>query len=144
MTSEWPITAHTANVAAQLADRWATAVNAQARRIQHPANTLERVPDALVQVSLLRQLLRAARMAEAAAETPAARQRIRDAIDTFAETIVIRTTIADKVKALELTRNVPEHFDKYWQGTGDVPRNSLEGARVRGYRAGVMRHGLRE
>lgn len=57
MSDDWKITEHAVNVAAQFADRWATAVAAEARRIQQ--NTLERVPDTWVQVSVLRQLLRA-------------------------------------------------------------------------------------
>jgi hypothetical protein len=120
MTGERPITERTANVAAQLAERWATAINAQARRIQHPTRTAERVPDALVQVSLLHQLLRAAQMAEKATEAPAAKRRIRDGIQAFADAIVVQTTLKDKAEALALARNVLEHFDEYWKGTGDA------------------------
>lgn len=45
MSEQWRITEHMANVAAQFADRWATAAAAQARRIEHPEDLLERVPD---------------------------------------------------------------------------------------------------
>jgi hypothetical protein len=95
----WRITEHTANVAAQFADRWATAATARARRIQQPENTLERVPDIWVQVSVLRQLLRAAQMAKQATEAETAR--------------------ADGARAFKLARDALEHFDNYYQGIGD-------------------------
>ena len=119
MSDQWRITEHTANVAGQLADRWATAVAAQARRIQRPENTIERVPDALVQVSVLHQVLRAAEMGKAAASSKTARQRIEQAIEAFVNEIVVETTISGgRARALGLARNVLEHFDAYYQGTG--------------------------
>jgi hypothetical protein len=120
VSSEWRITEHTANVAAQFADRWATAVAAQARRIQRPENTLERVPDTWVQVSIMRQLLRAARMAKDAAQSEAAERSIQTAIETFLGTVVVQTTMASRAKAFLLARDALEHFDEYYQGIGNV------------------------
>jgi hypothetical protein len=118
VSNEWRITEHKANVAAQFADRWATAVAAQARRIQRPENTLERVPDAWVQVSVLRQLLRAAEMAHEATGTETQR-RIKEAIEAFLDAIVVETTMADRARAFRLARDELEHFDAYYQGTGN-------------------------
>lgn len=119
VSNEWRSTEHIANVAAQFADRWATAVAAQARRIQRPENTLERVPDAWVQVSVLRQLLRAAEMAKGATEAETVQRRIQEAIETFIDAIVVETTMADGARAFKLARDALEHFDEYYQGTGD-------------------------
>lgn len=119
MSNEWRITDHTANVAAQFADRWATAAAAQARRIQRPENTLERVPDAWVQVSVLRQLLRAAQMAKAATEAEMVQRRIQEAIEAFVDAIVVETSLTDRAKAFKLARDALEHFDEYYQGMGD-------------------------
>jgi hypothetical protein len=119
VSNEWRITENIANVAAQFADRWATAVAAQARRIQRPENTLERVPDAWVQVSVLRQLLRAAQMAREATEAESAQRRIQEAIETFIDAIVVETTMADGARAFKLARDALEHFDEYYRGTGD-------------------------
>jgi hypothetical protein len=60
MDSQWRITEHTANVAVQFADRWATAAAAQGRRIEYPVNPFERVPDGFLQVAALHHVLRAA------------------------------------------------------------------------------------
>ena len=119
MSNEWRITEDTANVAAQFADRWATAAAAQARRIRQPENTLERVPDTWVQVSVLRQLLRAAQMAKQAAGADSAQRRIQDAIETFLDAIVVETAMADRARAFKLARDALEHFDDYYQGIGD-------------------------
>jgi len=119
MSDDWKITEHAANVAAQFADRWATAVAAQARRIQRPENTLERVPDAWVQVSVLRQLLRAAQMAQESSGTQVVRQRIQDAIDAFIEAVVVETTMTERERAFKLARDALEHFDEYYRGVGD-------------------------
>ena len=118
----WRITEHTANVAAQFADRWATAAAARARRIQQPENTLGRVPDTRVHVSVLRQLLRAAQMAKQATEAETARRRIQDAIEAFLDAIVVETAIADGARAFKLARDALEHFDNYYQGIGDEQR----------------------
>lgn len=115
----WRITEHTANVAAQFADRWATAATARTRRIQQPENTLERVPDTWVQVSVLRQLLRAAQMAKQATEAETAQRRIQDAIEAFLDAIVVETAMADGARAFKLARDALEHFDNYYQGIGD-------------------------
>jgi hypothetical protein len=64
VTDDWRITEHSPNVALQLANQWAIAVNAQARRIQNPENSQERIPDAYIQVLALRNLLRAAELAK--------------------------------------------------------------------------------
>jgi hypothetical protein len=94
-------------------------VAAQARRIQRPENTLERVPDAWVQVTVLRQLLRAAEMAKQASEAEAARRRIQGAIEAFLEAIVVETAMADRARALRLARDALEHFDEYHRGMGN-------------------------
>ena len=60
VTGDWRITENSPRVAAQFADRWATAAAAQARRIKDPYNTLERVPDDFLQVTVLHHVLRAA------------------------------------------------------------------------------------
>lgn len=118
----WLITEHTPNVAAQLADRWATAVAAQARRIQRPDRTLERVPDAWLQVMALRQLLRAARMAERAEQADGSRRGIATAVNAFLEAIVLQSTTDDREGALRLARDALEHSDDYYRGTGDEQR----------------------
>lgn len=120
------MTEHTANVAAQFADRWATAVAAQARRIRQPENILERVPDAWVQAITLRQLLRAAEMAKAAAGTGPAGKRIEGAIEAFIKAIVIETTAAGPDKGFRLARDVLEHFEDYSQGTGNLQQPGVK------------------
>jgi hypothetical protein len=72
-----------------------------------------------VQVSVLRQLLRAAYMAKQAAEAETAERRIHDAIDTFLDAIVVETAMADRARAFELARDALEHFDDYYQEIGD-------------------------
>jgi hypothetical protein len=127
MTDEWKITEHTVNVAAQFADRWATAVAAQARRIQHPENTLERIPDTWMQVMTLRQLLRAVEMAKTATPQDDNRsQRIEQAILEFLDTVVVKASDAGKASGFKLARDALEHFDEYYRGTGDVQQPRLK------------------
>lgn len=123
MADEWRITEHVPNVAAQFADRWATAVAAQARRIKSPQDTLERVPDTFLQVLVLRQLVRAAEMAAGQAD-PESRRRIHDALAEFFDAIVAETNATDQAEAFRTARNVLEHFDEYFQGTGNLQRRA--------------------
>ncbi|GHF66760.1 hypothetical protein FHX82_006545 [Amycolatopsis bartoniae] len=53
-------------MAVQFADRYVTAVAAQARRIREPYNQFERVPDCFLQVNAIHNVLRAAEMADRA------------------------------------------------------------------------------
>jgi hypothetical protein len=124
VSDEWLITEHSPNVAAQFADRWATSVAAQARRIHRPENAFERVPDTFLQVVALRQLTRAAEMAKDAAEPEAARRRIQEAIDSFLGAIVVEMNTADRAEAFKLARDVLEHFDEYCQGRGREQRRT--------------------
>jgi len=134
VSKDWRITDNTAKVAAQFADRWAIAVAAQARRIQHPDDTRESVPDAWVQVSVLRQLLRAALMAKEAIAAAAAQQdveddgpqrRIEEAITAFVDAIVVETSLKGRSRALLHARDVLEHFDEYYQGVGNAQQPTV-------------------
>jgi hypothetical protein len=125
VTEQWKITEHTVNVAAQFADRWATAVAAQARRIQHPEITFERIPDTWMQVLALRQLLRAVEMARRAEpEDDRRSERIEQAIVEFLDTVVVTASSEGKASGFKLARDALEHFDEYYQGTGDVQQPS--------------------
>jgi hypothetical protein len=127
VNDEWKITEKAVNVAAQFADRWATAVAAQARRIQHPENALERNPDTWIQVMALRQLLRAVEMAKTAtAEDDSRGQQIEQAIVEFLDAVVVQSSDAGKASGFKLARDALEHFDEYYQGTGDVQQPSLK------------------
>lgn len=116
--STWRITENSPAVAVQFADRWATAVRAQARRIEHPHHTIERVPDCFQQVNALHNVLKAAEMAKATIGPTAAKRRIQQAVDTFLADIVVETTERNRIDALALARNVLQHFDEYYCGKG--------------------------
>lgn len=119
MTDAWLITEHSPNVALQLANEWAIAVRAQARRVQHPHNSQERVPDTYLLVMALRNVLRAAEMAKTSIPTPATKREIQQAIGTFSRAIVVtNSTTQPGHEALVQVRNVLEHFDQYYSGTG--------------------------
>lgn len=118
VTDDWRITEHSPNVALQLANQWAIAVNAQARRIQNPDNTQERIPDAYIQVLALRNLLRAAELAKKTVPSRAATDAIKKAIRAFLDAVIVIGTISNQDNALERARNVVEHFDEYYRGTG--------------------------
>ena len=77
------------------------------------------MPDTWVQVSVLRQLLRAAQMAKQATEAETAQRRIQDAIEAFLDAIVVETAMADRARAFKLARDALEHFDNYYQGIGN-------------------------
>jgi hypothetical protein len=119
MDSQWRITEHTASVAASFAALWATAAAAQARRIEHPENLFERVPDAFLQVDALHHVLRAAEMTRDSLDPRDAREAVMVAIDAFLDAIVIGHSpdLSDR-EAFKLARNVLEHFDTYYCGTG--------------------------
>jgi hypothetical protein len=119
MDTEWRVTGHTASVAAAFADRWATAVAAQARRIEHPENLFERVPDTFLQVDAIHNVLRAAEMAQDSLDQGDARNAVTGAIDAFLAAIVVGHSpdLSDR-QALKLARNVLEHFDAYYCGAG--------------------------
>lgn len=129
MTDNWPITECSPNVALQLANQWAIAVAAQARRIQHPEHTQERVPDAYIQVMALHSLLRAAEMAKQTIPSRIATNEIKHAIADFLDAVVVSGT-TDTTKrdyALIQARNVLEHFDNYYRGTGDQQKKAPVG-----------------
>jgi hypothetical protein len=90
MDNEWRITEHTPSVAASFASVWAAAAAAQARRIEHPENPRERVPDGFLQVAVLLRRI-----------------------------VVDHSPDLNDDAALRLARNVLEHFDKYYCGIGD-------------------------
>lgn len=119
MDTEWRVTEHTASVAAAFADRWATAVAAQARRIAHPENLFERVPDTFLQIDAIHNVLRAAEMAQDSLDPGGARDAVTGAIDAFLAAIVVGHSpdLSDR-QALKLARNVLEHFDAYYSGAG--------------------------
>ncbi len=123
MDSQWRITEHTASVAASFATLWATAAAAQARRIEHPENLFERVPDTFLQVDAIHNVLRAAETAQGSLHPGDARDAIAEAIDAFLDAIVVGHSpgLSDR-EALKLARNVLEHFDEYYSGTGNQQR----------------------
>jgi hypothetical protein len=104
-------------VAAQFAERYATAVAAQARRIQHPNDPFERIADSFLQVSALRGVLRGAEMAQRSIQSRNAQKLIKDAINTFATSVVVQSAGSSPRAALELARNVLEHFDEFYCGS---------------------------
>lgn len=53
--TNWRITEHNSNVALQPGHQWAVAVCAQARRVQNPDHSLERIPDTYLLVMALAQ-----------------------------------------------------------------------------------------
>jgi hypothetical protein len=108
------LTEHSPNVAVQFADRYATAVAAQARRIRHPDDPFERIPDCFLQVNALRGVLRAAEMAQRTVQSRAAQQQIKAAINTFLTAVVVQKSDMSPKAALELARNVLEHFDEFY------------------------------
>lgn len=127
MDSQWRITEHTVSVAAQFADRWATAAAAQARRItlEHPESLFERVPDAFLQVAALHHVLRAAEMARGGLGSRDAKRRITQAINAFLGVIVGHSSDLSDSEALKLARNVLEHFDEYYCGIGNRQKKRL-------------------
>ena len=126
MTDQFLLTENSHRVAVQLADRWATAVEAQARRIRKPHNHREPVPDQYLQVVALHHVLVAAKMARAHVPSESAGPRIDEAINTFLKAIVVtRGPGMNQRQALRLARDVLEHFDEYLSGTGKKQREDL-------------------
>lgn len=130
MTDDWRITEHSPNVALQLANQWAIAINAQARRIQNPDDSQERIPDAYIQVLALRNLLRAAELAKTTVPSRAATDAIKLAIRAFLDAVVVIGAISNRDNALERARNVVEHFDEYYRGTGTQQKQDETGSAV--------------
>jgi hypothetical protein len=93
-------------------------VAAQARRIEHPHNAFERVPDCFQQVNALHNVLKAAEMAKTTIGSTAAKRRIQQAADAFLAEIVVETTERNRNDALTLARNILQHFDEYYCGKG--------------------------
>jgi len=118
MTDDWRITNHSPQVALQLAQQWAVAARAQARRVQDPQHASERVPDTYLLVMALQQVLTAAQMAKRTMTSSAAKADVQRAIGTFFDEIVVSTTETQHAEALTLARDVLVHFDKYLTGTG--------------------------
>jgi hypothetical protein len=135
MDSQWRITEHTVAVAASFAGVWATAAEAQARRIEHPENLFERVPDTFLQVDALHHVLRAAEMARDSLDKGDPRDTLMAAIEVFLSAIVSGHSpdLSDR-QAFKLARNVLEHFDAYYCGTGDLQKPAV--------RSGQSREGL--
>lgn len=126
VTDDWLITEHSPNVALRLAYLWAMAVSAQARRIQHPHNSSERVPDTYLLVIALRSVLRAAEMAKNSIPAPDTKREIQQAIGTFARAIVVTNSTTKPEQALVQVRDVLEHFDEYLCGTGRWQRRDAD------------------
>ena len=123
MTDQFLLTENSHRVAVQLADRWATAVEAQARRIRKPYNHRVTVPDPYLQVVALHHVLVAAKMARAHVPSESAKPRIDAAINAFLSAIVVtRGPGMNQRQALRLARDVLEHFDEYLSGTGKKQR----------------------
>jgi len=119
VTDQFLLTENAHRVAVQLADLWATAVEAQARRIRKPHNLRVTVPDQYLQVVALHHVLVAAKMARAHVPSESARPRIDAAINAFLKAIVVtRGPGMNQRQALALARDVLEHFDEYLSGTG--------------------------
>jgi hypothetical protein len=117
------LTENTHRVAVQLGDRWATAVEAQARRIQSPENLRVTAPDQWLQVVALHHVLVAAQMARKYAPVAAMKPRIDCAINEFLNAIVIgRSPGMNQREAIALARDVLEHFDEYYCGTGRLQK----------------------
>jgi hypothetical protein len=64
VTGQFLLTENSHKIAVQMADRWATAVEAQARRIRKPHDLRVTVPDQYLQVVALHHVLVAAKMAQ--------------------------------------------------------------------------------
>jgi hypothetical protein len=136
MDNEWRITEHTPSVAASFASVWAAAAAAQARRIEHPENPRERVPDGFLQVAVLHHELRAAEMARQGMRSRDAKRAVTQAINTFLRRIVVdHSPDLNDDAALRLARNVLEHFDKYYCGIGDRQKTEAK-------RSGLSREDL--
>lgn len=116
---DWLLTEHSANVAVQFADRYATAVAAQARRIRDPHDQFERVPDCFLQVNALHNVLRAAEMAKKAVTSSAAKRAIQEAISAFLGSVVVQRSGLAPHEALGLARNVLQHFEEFYCATSD-------------------------
>jgi len=127
MNRPYLLTENSHKVAVQLADRWTTAVEAQARRIRQPDNLRVTVPDQWLQVIALRQVLAAAEMARKHAPVRL-RQQIDSAITRFIKTLVIAHGQGTNQRdSLVLARDVLEHFDEYWCGTGRNQQAAIAG-----------------
>lgn len=101
-----------------MADRWATAVEAQARRIRKPHDLRVTVPDQYLQVVALHHVLFAAKLAQRNVPAESAKQ-IEVALSAFLNATVTRRGLGmTQREALGLSRNVLEHFDEYLCGTG--------------------------
>jgi hypothetical protein len=123
VTDQFLLTENSHRVAVQLADRWATAVETQARRIRKPYNHRVTVTDQYLQVVALHHVLVAAKMARAHVLSESARPRIDAAINAFLKAIVVtRGPGMNQRQALRLARDVLEHFDEYLSGTGKKQR----------------------
>ncbi len=106
VTDRFHLTENTHKVAVQLADRWATAVEAQARRIRNPENLRVTVPDQWLQVVALHHVLAAAQMARKHAPSAAMKPRIDAAIKAFLGSIVIgRSPGMNQREAIVLARD---------------------------------------
>jgi hypothetical protein len=91
-------------------------------RITH----LRGVPDDFLQVIALRQVLRAALMAKSSVQSKRRKGQIQDAIDAFLETIVVEHHMPSKAEAFALARDVLEHFDDYYCGTGNLQKKDWQ------------------
>jgi len=126
MSDAFLLTENSHKVAVQLADRWATAVEAQASRIHHPESLRVTVVDQWLQVIALRQVLVAAEMARKHAPGDKQRHEINTGITSFLEALVItHDHDLNQRDALLLARHVLEHFDEYWCGTGHKQSDAL-------------------
>lgn len=145
---EWLLVEHSPSVAVQFADRYATAVAAQARRIQHPHDQFERVPDCFLQVNALHNVLRAAEMAKGAIASATAKRAIQEAISVFLGAVVVQRSGLAPHEALNLARNVLQHFDEFYCATSNrqgrqqqrnpkQSKESLARAHQVGFRAGA-------
>jgi hypothetical protein len=123
MSNSFRLTENTHRVAVQLADRWATAVEAQAGRIRKPENLRFTVPDQWLQAVALHHVLAAAEMARKHAPAADMKPRIDAAINVFLKSIIVgRGPSTNQREAIVLARNVLEHFDEYYAGIGKMQK----------------------
>jgi hypothetical protein len=105
MSDRFRLTENTHRVAVQLADRWATAAEAQARRILSPENLRVTVPDQWLQIVALHHVVAAAEMARKHAPAAAMKPRIESAIQEFLRSIIIdRDPAMNQREAITLAR----------------------------------------
>ena len=92
-------------------------------RIQSPENLRVTVPDQWLQVVALHHVLAAAEMARKHAPSAGMKPRIDAAIHAFLDSIIIgRGPSTNQRDAMVLARDVLEHFDDYYCGTGSMQR----------------------